>query len=325
MRQPTQQSPIASMQCGKDPSQVEREKKERKMKRTYCEVVCGCSHTVTWIIGWAVVWMAAPPSPMWGQSAWPGYPNNNAISTTSGGNVGIGTSNPASPLHVVGLSPTLTNATFGTPGNGIFDILAWGGAAAGFANLSSNLHFDGANWNRWNTTNDGWVISMIAHSSPLYSSWGIYHSTSGANPASLTPFLAINASGNVGIGTTNPQYLLSVNGTIGAQDIIVTNTGWSDYVFQPGYRLRPLREIGAYIQANHHLPDIPSEAEVREKGVSVGEMQARLLAKVEELTLHMIQENERNNRLEEQNQELRDRLARLEQRAGGSATPTTAK
>jgi DNA-binding transcriptional MerR regulator len=114
-----------------------------------------------------------------------------------------------------------------------------------------------------------------------------------------------------------------VNGNIGTQDIIVTNTGWSDYVFQPGYRLRPLSEVKAYIQANHHLPDIPSEAEVKEKGVSVGEMQSKLLAKVEELTLHMIQADERNTRLEQQNQELRDRLARLEKSA--NATPTAAK
>ncbi len=78
-----------------------------------------------------------------------------------------------------------------------------------------------------------------------------------------------------------------------------------------------MSEVNAYIQANHHLPDIPSEVEVKEKGVSVGEMQSKLLAKIEELTLHMI-------RAEEQNQELRDRLARLEKGAAGVMT-TAAK
>jgi DNA-binding transcriptional MerR regulator len=63
---------------------------------------------------------------------------------------------------------------------------------------------------------------------------------------------------------------------------------------------------------------------VKEKGVSVGDMQAKLLAKVEELTLHMIQADERNSRLEQQNQELRDRLARLEKSAA-SVTTTAAK
>ena len=122
----------------------------------------------------------------------------------------------------------------------------------------------------------------------------------------------------MGIGTTNPQYLLAVKGTIGAQDVIVTNSGWSDYVFQPGYRLRPLSEVGAYIQANHHLPDIPSEAEVKEKGVSVGDMQSKLLAKVEELTLHMIQQ-------EKENRELRERIARLESGAASASAPAAAK
>jgi hypothetical protein len=124
--------------------------------------------------------------------------------------------------------------------------------------------------------------------------------------------LTVRSAGNVGIGTTNPQYKLAVNGNIGAQDIIVTNTGWSDYVFQPGYRLRPLSEVSAFIQKHHHLPDIPTEAEVKEKGVSLGDMQAKLLAKVEELTLHLIQQ-------EQQNQKLRERLGQLEKRVPASS------
>lgn len=111
--------------------------------------------------------------------------------------------------------------------------------------------------------------------------------------------------GNVGIGTANPQYTLSVNGSIGAWDIVVTNTGWSDYVFRPDYRLRPLSEVSHYIKKNGHLPDIPTEAEVKQKGVSLGDMQSKLLAKVEELTLHLIDQ-------EQQNQQLRERLIKLE-------------
>jgi predicted nuclease with TOPRIM domain len=110
---------------------------------------------------------------------------------------------------------------------------------------------------------------------------------------------------------------LAVNGTITTKEVVVTNTGWSDYVFAPDYHLQPLNEVGAYVKEHHHLPEIPSEAEVKEKGVSLGDMQAKLLAKVEELTLHMIQADERNTRLEQQNRELRDRVARLETRNPG--------
>ena len=118
--------------------------------------------------------------------------------------------------------------------------------------------------------------------------------------------------GNVGIGTTSPTHKLTVEGAIGARDVIVTNAAWADYVFHPGYRLRPLSEVSAFIQEHHHLPDIPTEAQVQEQGVSVAEMQAKLLAKIEELTLHMIQADERNTRLEEQNQELRAHMAQQE-------------
>ena len=70
--------------------------------------------------------------------------------------------------------------------------------------------------------------------------------------------------------------------------------------------------MAAYIKANHHLPEIPAAAEVAKKGVGLGDMQAKLLAKIEELTLHMIQAEERNTRLERQNRELQERVGRLE-------------
>ena len=135
--------------------------------------------------------------------------------------------------------------------------------------------------------------------------------------------LVIAPSGNVGIGTTNPctnsqapsNCKMSVAGAIQAQAVVV-NTGWSDYVFAPGYHLQPLSEVAAYVKENQHLPGIPSAAEVEKSGVNVGEMESKLLAKVEELTLHMIEAEKRNDRLEQQNQALQQQNQALEQRLG---------
>lgn len=125
-------------------------------------------------------------------------------------------------------------------------------------------------------------------------------------------------NGNVGIGTNSPQHLLHVAGTIGAEEILVSSTG-ADYVFEPGYKLKPLSEVADYIEANHHLPDVPSADEVKQKGMGVGEMESKLLAKVEELTLHMIQQEKENQDLrqhmtqqETENLKLRERVTRLE-------------
>lgn len=146
-----------------------------------------------------------------------------------------------------------------------------------------------------------------------------YMTTSDSSWLGGSPIMSMLYTGNVGIGTTAPQYKLSVNGTIGTKEVIVTSTGWSDYVFRPDYRLPTLTEVSAYIQEYHHLPNIPSEKEVQQKGVSLGEMQAKLLAKVEELTLHMIQADEKNKELilhmlhvDQENRDLKERLARLE-------------
>ena len=123
--------------------------------------------------------------------------------------------------------------------------------------------------------------------------------------------MTIKSTGNVGIGTINPQNALSVNGTVQAKEVLV-NTGWSDYVFAPGYRLAPLSEVAAYIRKNRHLPSIPRAAEVEKHGVNLGEMQSKLLAKIEELTLHMIRAEERSTQLEKLNRALEARLALLE-------------
>lgn len=107
-------------------------------------------------------------------------------------------------------------------------------------------------------------------------------------------------SGNVGIGISNPQTKLAVNGHISAQKLIVTQTGWADYVFDKHYKLPTLEEIEKYIKQNQHLPGIPSAKEIEKNGLNVGDNQALLLQKIEELTLLIIQQNKRIQKLERQ-------------------------
>ncbi|NQU39733.1 MAG: hypothetical protein HQ523_07255, partial [Lentisphaerae bacterium] len=104
----------------------------------------------------------------------------------------------------------------------------------------------------------------------------------------------IVANGYVGIGTANPTNALAVNGTIKAKEVIVAVDGWSDFVFEDGYRLMPLSEVDTFIQSHGHLPGIPSAEDVASGGVKMGEMQAKLLQKIEELTLHVLMMQKEN-------------------------------
>lgn len=110
-------------------------------------------------------------------------------------------------------------------------------------------------------------------------------------------------NGNVGIGITSPDSKLTVNGNIRAKEVKVETTNWPDYVFLPNYRLMPLDELERYITKNGHLPNIPTEADVQQDGLKLAEINAKLLEKVEELTLYLIalkKENELiNKRLEQ--------------------------
>jgi|GEM_PF-4689354 len=115
-------------------------------------------------------------------------------------------------------------------------------------------------------------------------------------------------NGNVGIGTLNATNTLAVNGSIRAREIIVELTGWSDHVFEPDYRLKPLSEVEDYIVRNKHLPGIPSEQEVLKSGIEVGQMQALLVGKLEELTLYVIELEKQNRILREALEELRAKI-----------------
>lgn len=103
--------------------------------------------------------------------------------------------------------------------------------------------------------------------------------------------MSFRGDGRVGILTTTPAtgYALSVNGRIICTELRVQLTAsWPDYVFADNYKLRGLYDVADYIKTNKHLPGIPSAAEIEKDGISVGDMQKRMMEKIEELTLYII-------------------------------------
>lgn len=197
----------------------------------------------------------------------------------SNGYVGIGTSSPEQLLHISGGNVILDNATptiyTGTSANNRYLFLANyagqpspSGLKAGGILISENFNY--ANPSR----NDLVVQGTVAIGTPL----------------------ANNPNG----------YALAVNGKIGAKDIQVEtkSSTWPDFVFSAHYHLPSLYEVERYVQQNQHLQDVPSAKEIEEKH-NLGEMDAVLLKKIEELTLYIIEQQKQIDTLKKEMQDLK--------------------
>lgn len=114
-------------------------------------------------------------------------------------------------------------------------------------------------------------------------------------------------SGSLGIGTIDTKdYKLAVAGKMIAVSVKVQlQNEWADYVFAEGYKLESLPNLEKFIKKNQHLPDLPSATEVKvDGGIDLGEMNIKLLQKIEELTLHLIEQNKRLDAIDKMNKEL---------------------
>ncbi len=113
--------------------------------------------------------------------------------------------------------------------------------------------------------------------------------------------LTVHHNGNVGIGTNNPDAPLAVSGRIHAEEVKVDlSVPGPDYVFKTDYELKSLEEVQRYIKENGHLPNIPSAKEMETNGIDLGAMEMKLLEKIEELTLYILQLQEKFTKLESQ-------------------------
>ena len=165
-----------------------------------------------------------------------------------------------------------------------------------------------------NPSNDDPLSAYIGHTS---SNRNIKYAVSGTGKhifnTNAGQSLIIYSSGNVGIGTSSTgSHKLAVEGSIGAREIKVEAGTWSDFVFSNDYELRTLEEVEQHINKNGHLPEIPSEMEVTENGINLGEMNAKLLQKIEELTLYLIEQNKQNQIQQAEIEVLKSKISQLE-------------
>jgi len=214
---------------------------------------------------------------------------------------------------------------FFTGGNPRLDINNNGNVGIGTTFPGSLLQVNGITSIRTNTTTDGYI--SINPGSPTYQGYinwwkpgGTrvaymgYTDGSTANNLALTLEASANFivnGGNVLIGKTSEQpganYKLDIGGRARANEIVVNTTG-ADFVFDKQYVLPKLSDVKAYVDKNQHLPEIPSAKEMQTNGMSVGEINTKLLQKVEELTLYLIQQKEASDKQNKAQQEQIDQL-----------------
>lgn len=193
---------------------------------------------------------------------------------------------------------------------------AWGAAAIGYGtgylgfNLARNNHSDGL----WTYTGDGAnnggnVIYGDAAGNLMFSNF----ITTGSSSGTLTDNDIVNnirmrirndgkvIIGNVGNIQTPSTYKLYVENGILTERVkvaIKTSGDWADHVFTKQYRLMPLSELEQYVSINRHLPGIPSADSMVVNGNDLGKTDAKLLEKIEELTLYVLQLNKEKEKLQ---------------------------
>lgn len=258
------------------------------------------------------------------------------------GNVGIGTTDPTSKLAIQGAATEIhiKNDATNTLAMGNYDgnshwikSINLGVALTPISFQASNFNFDTGNVGIGTTspfTIGGTAKFSINASSGAPFTFGIsstdavylrrygvgqyqFQTTgTGGNDGNLS---LQSYGGNVAIGTTDSQgYKLAVNGSAIAESMTVKLHGsWPDYVFKKEYKLPSLTDVKTYIDKNNHLPDMPSEAEVSKNGANLGEIVKIQTKKIEELTLYLIEKDQKDKEKDTQLQLQQEQINQLKE------------
>ncbi|MEN2401784.1 hypothetical protein GKZ90_0018490 [Flavobacterium sp. MC2016-06] len=248
---------------------------------------------------------------------------SNSVMQITNGKVGIGNTNPAVKLDVIGTISSYEPLALGATVNS-FQLINQRSGNVGENTIINRL------WTYRDKTLNNWYSARIHDGISIDDSYKtpnvdtqtwwerdpLDNIQSWGNNAET--YLTIN-KGNVGIGIKTPINKLDVNGTIHSKEVKVDMTGWSDFVFKKEYSLPTLTEVEKQINEKGHLENIPSEEEVLKNGINLGEMNSKLLQKIEELTLYMIDVNKKvkelqvsNAKLVENNEVLESKIKKLE-------------
>ncbi len=223
---------------------------------------------------------------------------------TIGEEVGIGIADPSSALDINGNIPVVIRKSPYNP-RGTYDGDEYFRMSANTSDYIISLQDStGRIQHYWNATpspNTYLVSNEPALKLAMHVTGDVFAFFRGAggtagDTVSWSKLFTIQDSGNVGVGVDSPANKFEVKGKIRAEEVVV-ESNWADFVFEENYELMPLEEVADFISEEKRLPGVPTAEDVQTQGASVGETQAMLLQKVEELTLYLIQQEAENAKL----------------------------
>jgi hypothetical protein len=224
------------------------------------------------------------------------------FAVNNNGYVGIGTNNPERNLHIKGNTPCVgPNCPVANPNDPL--------PATTYLRIEDNVTDINGNsvaTNKWDLAVSGnqnrFFIQRVSANTEALTI--LNNNNIGVGTTNPVQKFHVNGKAvfedNVGIGTTSPSERLDVAGKIRACEVIVEQNNWCDYVFEPNYKLKSLDEVEQFIKQNKHLPNIPPAKEIAQNGIAISDMTQRLMEKVEELTLYLIQQQKEIEQLKQQ-------------------------